>query len=102
MRGTLLGGYLPNRKNGDERAIWHDTDEANHSLQIAGNILTLTVKHTSALDAPNFNLLDVTGIDTDSVDVVSDPITLADLPAGTQTLRMIFACLLTMLIRLRL
>ncbi len=92
--GTLywVDTLYPTGENGDERAIWHDTDEANHSLQIAGNILTLTVKHTSALDAPNFNLLDVTGIDTDSVDVVSDPITLADLPAaGTQTLRMIFA-----------
>ena len=53
MRALSTADTLyPTGENGDERAIWHDTDEANHSLQIAGNILTLTVKHTSALDAP--------------------------------------------------
>ena len=83
---------FPSGDNGDERAIWHNTDEPNHSLKITGNTLVLTVKHTSALNAANFNLLDVAGIDTDSSDGVSAPITLADLPAaGTQTLRMIFA-----------
>ena len=83
---------FPSGDNGDERAIWHNTDEPNHSLKITGNTLVLTVKHTSALNAANFNLLDVAGIDTDSSDGVSAPIALADLPApGTQTLRMIFA-----------
>ena len=78
---------FPSGDNGDERAIWHNTDEPNHSLKITGNTLVLTVKHTSALNAANFNLLDVAGIDTDSSDGVSAPITLADLPAaGTQTL----------------
>ena len=92
--GTLywVDTLFPSGENGDERAIWHDTDESNHSLKITGDTLVLTVKHTSALDAPNFNLLDVTGIDTDSSDGVPAPITLADLPAvGTPGLRMIFA-----------
>ena len=62
---------FPSGDNGDERAIWHNIDEPNHSLKITGNTLVLTVKHTSALNAANFNLLDVVGIDTDSSDGVS-------------------------------
>ena len=30
---------FPSGDNGDERAIWHNTDEPNHSLKITGNTL---------------------------------------------------------------